>query len=232
VNDQVLRSPTFDEEVAIDNYRNASKEALSAANSVADKIVTAAFSIATAYGALIALVKPEETPSPIAAVIPFALLAIAVGIALYAQSLGIGLAGGDELEKLQKAVKDTVGAKRLWSRVALACLALGVLVAGILVNDVYAKPAPKSPVPVHVWLTAPGVESLKKTCGEKQDAVIAGKVKAIEDLEKRSIPLEVAAKACPDGAGTVVLRRRQIVAAKTSTISDKPDSKAEDQGVG
>lgn len=215
MNGPELRPPTFDEEVAIENYKTASKEALSAANSVADKIVTAAFSIATAYGAVVALVAPEETPSPVAVVVPFALLAIAVGTALYAQSIGIDLKGGEALDKLQKAVKDAVKCKRRWSRVALFSLAVGVLAAGILVREVYAEPAePESPVPVRLWLTPAGVKSLAKTCGARNSVSIKGKIKTVEDLEKRSIPIEVTKKACADGAGTLILRRRQILVAK------------------
>jgi heme A synthase len=209
-----LRAPTFDEAVAIDNYKAASKEALSAANSVTDKIVTAAFSIATAYGAVIALVAPEETPSPLAVAIPFALLAIAVGTALYGQSIGIDLSGDDEVDKLQGIVNNTVKSKRRWSRGALIALALGVLAAGILLRDAYAKPAtPESPVSVRVWLNPHGVKALEKTCGPHGPS-IAGKVKSIEGFEKRSIPLEVTAAACPSGAGTVVLRRRQVTVVK------------------
>jgi len=214
MNELELQALTFDQVVAVDNYKNASKEALGAVNSVADKIVTAAFSVATALGAVIALVAPEETPSPIEIGIPFLFLAGAVGAALFAQSIGIDLAGGEAIDKLHKTVKDTVKRKRKWSRVALLSLAIGMLAAGILVREAYAEPAESEPVSVRLWLHKTGIESLASTCSTPSGRSIRGTVKTIDDLEKRSIPIEVTKKACASGAGTLVFRRMQILTAK------------------
>ena len=84
-----LRPPTLAENLAIEGYKTAITTALASVNGVCDKIVTAAFSVATAFGAVVALVAPKESPAPLLMALPFLLFAAAVALALYAQSIAV-----------------------------------------------------------------------------------------------------------------------------------------------
>jgi hypothetical protein len=65
---------TFEEQTAVTAYEKAVSDALSAADSAAEKLITAAFSIATAYGALVALVAPKEETRSLVLGLPFIFL--------------------------------------------------------------------------------------------------------------------------------------------------------------
>jgi hypothetical protein len=205
-----LRAPTFDEQVAIDNYQGASKEALTAANSVGDKIVTAAFSFATAYGAVIALVSPEEKPEAVVAVIPFVLLALAAVIALYSQSRGVKLEGSTEVSQLRSVVNTAITTKRRLSWAALVLLALGVAVAGAIVYDQYGQPEKEKPVAVQVWLTPAGVDFANQACGGGVTAKVDGTVASAGDLENERVGINVAKASCAAGPSTLYLDKDLI----------------------
>ncbi|HEY1853043.1 MAG TPA: hypothetical protein VGG40_00520 [Solirubrobacterales bacterium] len=215
MNGPQLQAPTFNQLVAIENYKSASKEALSAANSAGDKITAAAFSFATAYGAVIALVEPKETPAAVLAAIPFALLALAAVLALYAQSIGISIAGTDDVDKLKDAVDSAITAKRRWAWGALALLAAGVIVAGLIVGDKYAGPAQSSsPIQVEVWLSQPGLKVAEEVCGGSVKTMIEGTVASTDALSDERVGLTVNKASCGSGAGTLYLSQWLIAGAR------------------
>jgi hypothetical protein len=206
-----LRAPTFNEEVAIDNYKAASKDSLSSATSVADKIVTAAFSIGTAYGAVIALVAPKDTPAPLVAAIPFALLALAIVSALYAQSIAVAVAGTDDLDSLTSAVNDTAHKKRKWGRIALALLTAGIIATGIIIREEYSEPAKEgSPEPVEVLLTESGAQSVGSACGTAGQDRIMGTVEDADSFSADPLQLTVTEDACRDAPGTLSLPKTAV----------------------
>lgn len=210
VNETVLRAPTFDEEVAIENYKGASKEALTAANSVGDKTVAAAFSFATAYGAVIALVSPEEKPEALIAVIPFVLLALAAVLALYSQSRGVELEGSTQVSALRGVVNEAIKTKRRLSLAALILLALGVAVAGAIVYDQYGQPEKEQPVAVQVWLTPAGVDFANQACGGGVTSRVAGTVTSTDALASERVGITVSKASCASGAGTLYLDKDLI----------------------
>jgi hypothetical protein len=219
-----LRAPTFDEAVAIDNYKAASKEALAAANGVGDKIVAAAFSFATAYGAVIALVAPKESPALVVVVIPLLLLAAAAVLALWSQSIGVKIAPTDEVSNLRTAVNSAISAKRWWSRGALATLVVGVVIAGIVVNDNYAEPAKKdSPVAVQVFLTPAGARFADKACGGGVRDGFEGTVESASSLTAERVGVMVAASGCAAGASTLYLDQKLIAALRQPNVSTPGD---------
>jgi hypothetical protein len=206
-----LRPPTFAESVAIDNYKAASKEALGSADSVADKVVTAGFSIGTAYGAVIALVSPKDTPAPLVAALPFVFLAGAIALALYAQSIPVPVEAEDRLDRLTDAVTETVQKKRVFDWLALGALVLGVLVAGIIIADKYREPAEDdSPVAVEVLLTESGATSVGSACGLTGQDRIMGTVKNADSISADPLQLTVTEDACPDAPGTLSLPKTAV----------------------
>jgi hypothetical protein len=161
-----LRTPTFAESVAIDNYKEATKGALEATDGTGDKIATAAVSAATAYGAVIALVTEKEGAKPLVLALPFVGFGLALIVALWSQSRGVKAAPDDEVDKVQTAVTDLITAKRRFNRAALVILGTGLVVAGFIVADKYRKPAEALQVkPAVVVLTAAGRDAVAALCG-------------------------------------------------------------------
>lgn len=228
MNDVNLRSLTISEQVALENYKGASKEALSAASSVADKIVAAAFSFATAYGAVIALVAPEEAPEPVVAALPFVFFALAAGLALWGQSRGVGLTNSTEVADLEKAVNGAVVAKRRWSQGALALLVIGVIVAGVIMHDNYAEPAQgDSSIAVEAWLTPAGKVFVGNACGGAEVTKLRGTVESKEALSAMRVGLTVAKAMCPAGAGTLYFGQRMLVGVKEAGSEQEAPRTAE-----
>jgi hypothetical protein len=210
-----LRAPTFSESVAIENYTSAMKGALSSADSLADKIVTAAVSVGTAYGAAIALVAPKDSPAPWEALAPLAALATALGLALYAQSIGISIAADEGLETIQKKVSDVISAKRNWARAALGALVLGLMLAGAILYAKYGPNAEKeaTPTAVRLYFTPAGTTVIKRACAKDLNEMIV-KVDDLKQLTEERIKVTVGPPDCPSNAGTLVLPQRAIATAK------------------
>jgi hypothetical protein len=212
-----LEELTFSERVAVDNYRGAMTGALAAADSIADKVVTAAISVATAYGAVIVLVAPKDSNTPLQAVLPFIPLACAVGLALYAQSIGIAIDPQDEVAAVRDRIQRTIGSKRTWGRVALAVLVVGLIMAGWVVYSFYgqsAKPEVATPAEVELYLTPGGTAAVELACGKDDVKVLSGQVEDVETLTSARVSVKVTKAECPSGAGNVVLPQRMIAATK------------------
>jgi hypothetical protein len=132
-----LRPTTLEEQLALEAYQEAIKGALSSADSAADKILTAALSVSTLYGALVTLVKPETEAAPIVLAIPFALLALAAVISGWALTAGVSNLESAKVESVKKAVRDTISAKRLRSNAAVLLMAIALVAAGVVVTYAY-----------------------------------------------------------------------------------------------
>ena len=206
-----LRSPTYAESVALENYKTAMGTALSSADALADKIVTAAFSIGTAYGAAIALVAPKDAQSTFEVVLPFAAIAVAVGLALFAQSRSISLDETNELATIRENIKGTVGAKRLWGRLALVALVAGVILAGWVLHETYGPGAKKdTSSSVTIGLTPAGSKLVKQVCGPRSGTVLRGKASGSESFSSARATVTVGAGTCPNAPGKLVLPRSAI----------------------
>ena len=111
-------------------------------DSVADKVVTAAFSVATAYGAVIVLIAPKDSQTPWQAVIPFVPLALAMGLALYAQSdWDRDRRDGRCGDRPDARSKHELAGKRKRGRWSLAALVAALLAAGWVVYWFYGPSA-------------------------------------------------------------------------------------------
>src|SRR5256885_11469213 len=102
------RPPYYNESVLLDAYKEAIKGALAAADTAADKILTAAFSLTTAYGALVALAQPKAGSTPIVILLPFLPFACAAVLAVLALLPSVSVAATNELAKVTGAVSGTL----------------------------------------------------------------------------------------------------------------------------
>lgn len=137
-----LRVATFREQAAFEAYKEAIKNALDSANKAVEAIATASFSIATAYGALLGLVRPKDTVVAVPVVAPILAFAVAAAIALVARSLGVRVALADNtVESVAGDINGTIKAKRILGWVALTFLFVALVAAGLLVVAAYAPPA-------------------------------------------------------------------------------------------
>jgi hypothetical protein len=210
-----LQPLTFSQAVGVDSYKATMTGALAAADSVADKVVTAAVSFATAYGAVIALVTPKDAQTPWQVAVPFAPLATAVGLALYAQSIGISVSPKDDVDVVLTNTTTTIDSKRRLGRWALYALVVALLASGYVVYTYYGPSAKKdTPAQVTLYLTPAGTKAVSVACGKQGIAVIRGSVKDVGDLAAARVPLHVTKQACPSGGGTLLLPQQEIAATK------------------
>lgn len=209
-----LRVPTFDETVAIDNYKAASAAALTTADSFADKVVTAAFTLATAYAAAIALVQTSGDPAPATVLVPLVPLVLAVALGLVSQSMAIKIDATNNAVTVQERVSGTVNIKRIFSVLAVISLVIGVGLATFALYEVYGPGAEdKSPTEVKLFLTPVGAKLVERTCGTAAET-LPGTVKDDSALTAKQVSIAVPAASCGDQKATLVLPRAAIAAAK------------------
>jgi hypothetical protein len=158
-------TPTIGQSVALEDYKEALKAALPAADAVGDKLVTAAVSVATAYGAVIALVSPKESAGFVKLAVPFVGFALALGLGLWSQTFGVNLEPNDKLEDAERRIKKLIVCKRRTNRLALFALMVGIIVAGVIIANVY-RPKPEVPKSAAIRLTSAGVAEVKAACSE------------------------------------------------------------------
>jgi hypothetical protein len=213
VNNVTLRAPTFDEQIAIDDYKSAMSNALSSADTAADKIVTAGFSFATAYGAVVALVQPKGSTAPEIIAAPFAVLVLAVASALWAQSAGIAVDAQTTTADVRSRVTTAIEKKRLRNRAGLALLVVAMALAGTVLYSTY-RPAASTSTTVTLWLSPTGAALVDKACNTKQASQITGRVKSLSDLSSKLVPVAVDGTGCPNGAGTLLIPQSGISVVK------------------
>jgi hypothetical protein len=212
-----LRAPTFAESIAIDNYKAATGAALTSADAVSDKVVTAAFSVATAFGAIVALVAPKDSAPGLLLALPFLLLAVAVGLALWAESIAVPINLQNDLGTVKTNVENTVKSKRNWSRGALIMLAVGMLAAGLVLVDRYRAPAKTEAAQVSVWLTPAGTKAVAKVCGAAVPTPLTGTVSGPSGLTSDRVELTPTAGTCGAGRRTLVIQQKEIALASRAT---------------
>jgi hypothetical protein len=145
-----IRPPTYQETVLLAAYTEAVKAALEAANKSAELIATAAFSIATAYGALVGLVAPKQSQAPIIVGLPFAALAAAVIAGLVGRMMALSLNVANDVDAIRRALEGAITRKRWAAGIALGAVAIGLVMAGYVVVTTYGgatAPASTSPTP-------------------------------------------------------------------------------------
>jgi hypothetical protein len=210
----VLRGETFSEKVAIDSYTAAASGALASTDGVGDKITTAAFSIATAYGAVIALVSPKDSRSPPLVVSPFVFLAIAVVLGLIAQSVKVDLTPTNDTGVIASRIDSTLSGKRKLLALAMVALVAGLILSGVAVYKTYGPGAAKTPsTSVSIWLTPAGKQLVEDSCGNSATPFV-GTVNGTDALSGTSVAVTVTKAQCPKGGGTLVLPRRAIATSK------------------
>lgn len=136
-----LRPISLEEEIALEAYREGVKAALSAADSAYEKVLTASFSIATAYGALLALVKRDKTAARILLGAPFVLLAAAALAAAWGLVKGVKSLEKPEVTAVRGSVDDALDAKRKWTKGAVVLLVIALATSGCVVLSSYGAGA-------------------------------------------------------------------------------------------
>ena len=210
-----LRAPTFAESLVIENYKGAITGALTSATAASDKIVAAAFSVATAFGAVIALVSPKDSTSSLWIALPFALIAIAVAAALYSESIAVSVELTDDLAAVKRNVDTAIFQKRLFGWIALGALAAAMIGAGFVLSSGYRASSKKvSPINAEVWLTSTGTKTLAQACGAGAASPVAGTVADAAALASTVVNVKVDKTACRNGGGTLVLPSSTIAIAR------------------
>lgn len=125
-----LRAATLHEQVVLDAYREAIKGMLASADSAAEKVLTGAFSLATAYGALVALVKPETSAAPVVVGVPFLLFGLAALAGMWALSAGVAIESTDDVDAVRTAVATVNDTKRFRTAASVVVLAAAVVISG------------------------------------------------------------------------------------------------------
>jgi hypothetical protein len=141
------------------------KQALAAATDASGAVLTAAFSIATAYGAVVALVSPKGGKTPNSVVLPFVFLAIAVVASMIGRVWGVSLDETNDIATIRSKVHGAVLAKRIFAGIAVAVLAVGVVAAGVVVSHSYGKGTTASSSSGTIFLTADGHTTIQAICG-------------------------------------------------------------------
>jgi hypothetical protein len=168
-----LRPVSLEEEIALEAYREAIKAGLASADGAADKILTAALSIGTAYAGLLALVKPEKEAAPTVLALPFIAFGVAALFGAWALSKGVQSLSELNVDKVRSAVDDTLKAKRLRIGVGILGIVAGLGLAAFVVFSAYgagavtcsgvecvdvvpdASPAPPTPSPTAAVTPSP-----------------------------------------------------------------------------
>jgi hypothetical protein len=132
---------TFEQSMLIETYREGYKASITSANGSCEKITTGAFALATAYGALIALVVPKDVvPGPVVAA-PIFFFVVAAVLALVGHTLGQDGAPTATYATMSNDVQSTLKWKRMCAWVAIGVLAAGICFGGIVTYVRYGSPA-------------------------------------------------------------------------------------------
>ena len=134
---------TAGEENIYSIYQESIKNALESSNKAAETVTTAAFSIATAYGALVALVTPETRPLEFVIGLPIVLFVAAAVIALWSRSRIIEVTDTSDLGRIIDLTTSHITNKRMGVRGAVVGLAIAVIAATLVVAYSY-EPASQS----------------------------------------------------------------------------------------
>jgi hypothetical protein len=161
---QVVIPANVGEETIFTAWQEAIKKSFDSTDGAAESILTASFSIATAYGALIGLVSAKDEPGSIYLVIPFVFFGVAALAALAARTRAVPARGEIEVEAIRHAIEDTAHAKRTWAWRAIVILFVAIVWAGAVVAYAYGGASGSGKTSVLVKLGTEGRASLSSTC--------------------------------------------------------------------
>jgi len=166
------RPASFDEKVLMDAYTTAANKAVESTDSACGTLLTACFSIVTAYGAAIALVAPKDEQSPVVVLTPFVLFAIGAVAAMIGKAASVNLDAVATVSDTRSRITRVAGKKRICGWVAVGALAIGLVVAGYVLNAMFGQPTAEATANQQITLTAEGAALLAEPCGTQLVAVI------------------------------------------------------------
>ncbi|MDQ6948676.1 MAG: hypothetical protein M3256_21065 [Actinomycetota bacterium] len=158
---------------------------MAAATDASGALLTAAFSVATAYGAVIALVAPKDKQAPVLVALPFVGIAVAVVAAMIGRTTGVSLVATNDVGVIRNDVTSAVGRKRQMANIAIVALAAALIVAGYVLGATYrSTPATAaSNSNVVVTFTPDGKRVFDAACGSDA-ATVTGKLQTASPLLK------------------------------------------------
>lgn len=159
------------EAIAVQAFKDATTKAIDSADGACGTILTASFSIVTAYGAAVALVAPKDDPSPMLVLTPFIAISIATIAALVGKAGGVKMSGNwDDVGETQDAIQEAVRTKRVASWAAVVLLALGMVVAGWVLFEHFGQSEAGTGEQV-VGLTVSGQELFDRACAAPSEQI-------------------------------------------------------------
>lgn len=200
----------FSEMALIDAYREAVKGGLAALNGVADKVLTAAFSLATALAAVIGLVTPKDEPGPLAVAAPFAAFALAALAALIALLFHVSPADRPTSAEITQPIKNALFAKRVCVSIGVALLAAGTGIAVSVLVNAYG-PGAKASAPGTTIVAVPpekGVDAISLAC-PGSDGSVSGTLD-LDSLKDDFIEISVQAGLCGEASTTLRIPKEQV----------------------
>lgn len=210
-----VRAPDFYEQAVIQAYRDGLAKGWESADGAAQAILTASFSIATAYGALIGLVAPKDDPGPIVLALPFVGFAIAALAAMWARARSMAIVDSNQLDDVTDAFRTGLEGKRFAAWVAVGALVLSLIVAGFVLADTYGsvKEDPATTAAT-VYLTPEAAAGLEPVCGGPV-GTLTGSV-ANASIGAEFLVIDVDANVCGDQAASLRIPRSAVSAVVTS----------------
>jgi hypothetical protein len=163
--DSDLEPIDWQQKVFIDSHKAAIEKAIESSDGACGTVLTACLSLATAYGAAIALVAPTDERAPLLVVTPFVLLAAGAVVALLGKAAGISLGEFATTGQVRSAVASAVEAKRRASWVAVGLAAVGVIFAGWVIFTTYGQPEGQTAGKTEIVFSDAGQAQFDAACG-------------------------------------------------------------------
>lgn len=200
----------FSEKVLIDAYADAVKGGLAALNSAAEKVLTAAFSLATALAAVIGLVSPKDDPGPLAIGIPFAAFAAAALGALLALLFSVKPASRSTPEEVTQPIEIALMRKKRSVASAVALLTLGTGIAVWVVIRSYGPGVPSEAAQTTIVAVRPdtGRDAVSLACPSSHGSVTG--TLALDSLEHDFVEMAVPEGECGSQPMTLRIPKDQV----------------------
>ncbi|GAA3010949.1 hypothetical protein [Streptomyces fulvorobeus] len=188
--------PDFGQRIAIDSYTEGIKASLSSSDSACEKILTAAISLTTVYGAVIALVAPKDESADFSTALPFCGFALAALACMWGQSCGIKFANDNLMSSVKVNLETVIRKKRWAARVAVMVLTLSLAFAGFVLSDQYGKqPQEPKSKSADITISAETYRALSQKCDGIQNPVRG----EIAEVDAKSTTMTIAISSCPKG---------------------------------
>ncbi|WP_405761850.1 hypothetical protein [Streptomyces sp. NBC_00045] len=188
--------PDFGQRIVINSYMEGIKASLSSSDSACEKILTAAISLTTVYGAVITLVAPKDESASFSTALPFCGFALAALACMWGQSCGIKFADDKLMSSVESNLKTVIRKKRWAARVAVVILAASLAIAGFVLNDQYGKkPQDSEPKSANITLSMEAHRALSQKCDGIQNPVRGN----IKEGNINSTTMTIVVSDCPKG---------------------------------